>query len=187
MGGRGSSWEPWCIAGVAFASLMVLATYRMDLNVRREQWRQAAIEAIEIRRIEAACVQLRARVSASERESERARAFLRQDVLVPRAILALESARPPGIGIDAVTWRTDYLAEGPCLTLGVSGWAATPVESQATQAWNGWVQGLKATLPWEAPLTRLSGPFWSRRSGGSEPSLAFRASFQTRPTPIPPK
>ncbi|MEK7865572.1 MAG: hypothetical protein AAB434_02750 [Planctomycetota bacterium] len=178
---------PWCVAAIALAALVHMAVHRVFLNVRREEWRRASVEDIQTRRLEASCADLRSRIAQSERETERARAFLRQDLLAPRAILTLESARPKGMVMDSVTWRTGYLAEGPCLTLQVSGWAATPVERQAAEAWDGWVLRLKATEPWDAPLTLQSGPFWSRRSVGQEPSLAYHAFFQTLPTPIPPK
>lgn len=187
MGIRWSVIAPWGVAVVASAVFLMLTMLRMDLQARREEWRRAAVETNQMKVTQATCAQLSKQVAAAERDTERARAFLRQDLLVPRALLALDSARPPGIGIDSITWRTDYLPEGPCVTLEVGGWAATPVERQATRAWDGWVHRLKATLPWEAPLTPLSGPFWSRRRSGTEPTLAFRASLQTRPTPIPAK
>lgn len=187
MGVRWSVVVPFSIAALALAVFVKLTFLRWDLNLRRAEWRRATVEAAQGARAKAACAQLRTQVAAAQRESERARAFLRQDLLVPRALLALDSARPSGIVIDAVSWRTEYLAAGPCIRLDVSGWAATPVQAQATEAWNGWVQSLKATLPWEAPLTPLSGPLWSRRRAGTEPSLAFRATLRTPPTPIPPR
>ena len=187
MGIRWSVVVPWCIAAVALVVLVRLTFLRWDLNIRREEWRRASVEAMEGAKAKAACAQLRTQVAAAERESDRARAFLRQDLLVPRAILALESARPRGMGIDSVTWRTEYFPAGPCIRLDVNGWAATPVQAQATQSWIVWVQRLSTTAPWEVSLKLQSGPSWSRRGRGTDPSLAFRASFQTRPTPIPPK
>lgn len=182
-----SEFAPWCVAMLAFAVVSALRTIREDLDVRREAWSRTMGEAIAVRGVGESCERLRAQIAIAEHEMYRARFFHRQELLVPRALLALHSTIPPGIGIEAVTWRTDWLAEGPCCTFDVTGWAATPLESRAAEAWTAWVTCLRETVPWEVSLAPSSQPVWSRRTIGSEPNLAFRASFHTPPTPIPPK
>ncbi len=177
--------KPWVVAAFAFVAFIYMCFWARDLRIREDARHRAVREWYDSRLATAECAQLAGAIAVAQRETLLAQSFLRQDLLVPRAILALEETRPQGIGVDDVEWHTDYLAQGPCVTLEVRGWAATPYEADASRVWGDWMRRLAVPERWEAGLAPLAGPSWSRRAKGEGPSLAFRARFSTRPTALP--